>query len=215
MLWDTIHRFITFVCMSTIWRDITLVFPHVNKGSKTKWNSSFTQIRPCTIRFVIIHLKSDWYGHCHFEPLSLFSSDLCHETKYFRPQSSPRGHPRRSAVSGILNLSLAPAIIPRSKSLRSHFIPVLTVRTATEISTLCLHAWKVDSQSHMIDWLDMNALTSKCTLVAYYVVRWSRRCYSSSCGKSKWDKTSIITTSKNRNRAFAEPRHLFEILDLG
>ena len=59
---------------------------------------------------------------------------------------------------------LAPVIIPRSKSLRSHFIPVLTVRKAPQISMLCLHAMEGWLASHTIDWLDLNALACKCTV---------------------------------------------------
>jgi hypothetical protein len=117
---------------------------------------------------LIIHLKSDWYGYCHLEPVSLFSSDLCHETKYFWPQNSPRGDPRRSAVSEIL--SPQPVWHQQSFPSQSHLDHISSrsddPNSNWNLSAVspCLKGWLA---SHMIDWLDMNA-TSKCTHVTFY-----------------------------------------------
>ena len=65
------------------------------------------------------------------------------------------GNPKSSAVSEILKTPcLAPAIIPRSKSLRSHFFPVLNLALNNSwTSWPCLHAFMHFVAAMLHDWL--------------------------------------------------------------
>ena len=113
---------------------------------------------------------------CQLWPVCPFSSDLSHWARRFCPQNCcsldvfcfshhslqtletvVRENPRRSAVSEILKPPcLAPTIIPRSKSLRSHFFPILTFGLKNSwTSWPRLHAFMHLVCCHMIGWLNI------------------------------------------------------------